>query len=198
MPRYRTLSDETILDATITLITRSGVDKLTLNSLGTYIGLSPSTLVQRFGTKQALLAQATEYGLKDMESIIKLTKDQYESPVEVIIAALVKMAENVTTVQEFAHGQAFFQLALTDHKVYGVLQASTNAIREEIKMLLDEAIDTQELKPCNTAELALTVQTTYEGAILTWVIYQEGTVETWVERRINAVIKPYSNISKEG
>ena len=196
MPRSRTIANNDILEAAIKLVTREGVDKLTFVALGEQVSLSPSTLVQRFGTKRGLMAAAMEYGFRDMEAVLPSTRGQYGSPLETLRTGLVAMAEIVSSVEEFANGQAFFQLGLTDPEVYVRLRASTLSIREEIQQLLDEAVSLSELKPCDTKELALTLQTTYEGAITTWVIYRQGTIEAWMEQRLNAIIEPYK-VNKE-
>lgn len=58
MPRKRTIPDDTLLDAALVIVRRSGPESLTFAALAAPTGLAPSTLVQRFGTKAALLRAA--------------------------------------------------------------------------------------------------------------------------------------------
>lgn len=58
MPRNRTIADEVILDAALALAETSGPGALTFQALSGAVGLAPATLVQRFGTKAALLQAA--------------------------------------------------------------------------------------------------------------------------------------------
>src|SRR5690606_23904467 len=54
----RTVADHDILDAAIGILRRNGPAELTLALVGGAVGLSPATLVQRYGTKDALLRAA--------------------------------------------------------------------------------------------------------------------------------------------
>jgi AcrR family transcriptional regulator len=58
MPRKRTIPDEDLLDAAIGLVREVGPDAVSFGSLASRVGLAPSTLVQRFGSKAALLQAA--------------------------------------------------------------------------------------------------------------------------------------------
>jgi AcrR family transcriptional regulator len=58
MPRKRTISDDVLLDAALAVVRSSGPDGLSFGVLAPLVGLAPSTVVQRFGSKAGLL-QAT-------------------------------------------------------------------------------------------------------------------------------------------
>ncbi len=58
MPRKRTISDQALLDAALGIVRDSGPDALTFAALSAGSGLAGSTIVQRFGTKAALLQAA--------------------------------------------------------------------------------------------------------------------------------------------
>jgi len=58
MPRHRTVSDERLLDAALEVVHGSGPSALSFATLASRVGLSGSTIVQRFGSKADLL-QAT-------------------------------------------------------------------------------------------------------------------------------------------
>jgi len=176
MPRTRTISDTQVLDATITFVGRHGVDKLTFASLSEHIGLSPATLVQRFGSKKGLLAAVTRYCLQSMLPTLNKAESENVSPLNAVYAAFESMAKAVTTVNEFANGQVFFYLALTD---------------PEMNTLFNEAMKVNEIKRCDTTSLALTLQSMYEGAITTWLVYQQDDVQSWVSDRLTQVIEPY-------
>ena len=54
-PRPKATTDQAILDATHRAVTRIGPMRLTLAHVAREAGVSPATLVQRFGSKRALL-----------------------------------------------------------------------------------------------------------------------------------------------
>jgi len=58
MPRKRSVPDEAILDHALRLAETRGPAALTFSALSVEAGLAPATLVQRFGTKAALLRAA--------------------------------------------------------------------------------------------------------------------------------------------
>lgn len=58
MPRPRKATDEAILETALILMEERGSDAITFAALAERTGLSGSTLVQRFGTKQALIDAA--------------------------------------------------------------------------------------------------------------------------------------------
>jgi AcrR family transcriptional regulator len=58
MPRKRTIPDEDLLDAALGLVREVGPDAVSFGSLAGRVDLAPSTLVQRFGSKPALLQAA--------------------------------------------------------------------------------------------------------------------------------------------
>ena len=58
MPRKRTISNEALLDAALLLVRANGPDSLTFAALAGSSGLAAATIVQRFGTKAALLRAA--------------------------------------------------------------------------------------------------------------------------------------------
>jgi AcrR family transcriptional regulator len=58
MARPRTVADDDVLAAANRVLQRSGPDGLTLASVGAEAGLAAATLVQRYGSKDALLQAA--------------------------------------------------------------------------------------------------------------------------------------------
>lgn len=58
MPRTRSISDATLLDGALAVMRRSGPEGITFQSVAAETGLSAPTLVQRFGTKSALVRAA--------------------------------------------------------------------------------------------------------------------------------------------
>jgi AcrR family transcriptional regulator len=55
MPRKRTITDEVLLDRALLVAREVGPDGLTFGAVAERAGLAASTIVQRFGTKPALL-----------------------------------------------------------------------------------------------------------------------------------------------
>lgn len=60
MPRKRTIPDEAVLDAALEIIHADGPEALSFAALAARAGLAGSTLVQRFGSRAAMLRAALE------------------------------------------------------------------------------------------------------------------------------------------
>lgn len=58
MPRPRTIPDEALLDGALAVMRRAGPDGITFAAVAAETGLSAATLVQRFGSKAALVQAA--------------------------------------------------------------------------------------------------------------------------------------------
>ncbi|WP_225771773.1 TetR/AcrR family transcriptional regulator [Inquilinus sp. Marseille-Q2685] len=58
MPRPRTIPDEALLDGALAVMRRAGPDGITFAAVAAETGLSGATLVQRFGSKAALVQAA--------------------------------------------------------------------------------------------------------------------------------------------
>ncbi len=58
MPRHKSISDEEILDLALPLMASAGPGGFTLADLAKTVGVAPATLLQRFGSKQALIERA--------------------------------------------------------------------------------------------------------------------------------------------
>ena len=68
MPRPRTLSDTELLVGALAVIARVGPDSLTFAAVAAEVGLSSATLVQRFGSKSALLKAALMHGWDQLDA----------------------------------------------------------------------------------------------------------------------------------
>lgn len=191
MPRNRTITDQEVLEAAIRLVGKEGVGEVTFASLGDVVGLAPSTLVQRFGTKQGLLAAATEHCLQTMGLTFEQAARRHDSPLAALRAGLVAAAGSITSAQEFANGQAFLYLGLTDAVLSQKLQDTLRQMCDEVEVLLKKAITAEEIVPTDTYKLAQVIQAVYEGATITWAVYRQNSIEAWVGELTNEVIKPY-------
>ena len=68
MPRRKTLSDHDLLDQLAPVLLRLGMHRATLAALGRAVGLSPATLLQRFGSRVGVI-----------EAVIDRLTDQLEA-----------------------------------------------------------------------------------------------------------------------
>jgi AcrR family transcriptional regulator len=182
--RPRTVADDAVLDAAARLIGRVGPARLTLAHVAEEAGLSPATLVQRFGSKRGLLLavarRRVDFGAAGA------------TPIGALLAGLVALAAPVRTPEALANNLAFLQVDLADAEFHAEAVAHFTALREHVEALLRDAIDAGELEHVEVARLAETVVTAYNGALITWAVLREGSLEDWLRRQVEAVLAPYA------
>ena len=79
-----------------------------------------------------------------------------------------------------ANHLALLHLDLTDPELGAHAAKQNRLLRRAITQLLNEAISDGEISPTDAAELADTVYTVYNGALVTWAIDGTGSLTRWL------------------
>ena len=191
MPRPKTVDDEAVLDAAVRVIDRGGPGELTLAAVAREVGLAPATLVQRFKSKRGLLLAIAGRGAADAGAALRDAAARRRSPLRALVAGLVESSAGVASPETMANQLAFLQIDLSEPDFHQLALAHATAVRREIRRLLDAAVEAGELAASDTARLAQAVQTTYNGALITWAIYRKGRLETWLRRELDTLLAPH-------
>src|SRR5215218_7030471 len=113
-PRPRTVPDEDILAATGRIIGRLGPSRFTLADVAREVGLSPATLVQRFGSKRGLMLALAGSAVEFVDACFATLRAAHpDSPLEALLAGATDMARHVASPEEMANHLAFLQLDLS-------------------------------------------------------------------------------------
>ncbi len=195
-PRPRETSDEEILAATARVMQRRGPAELTLADVAKEAGVVPATLIQRFGTKRALLLATCKAGTTDVSSQFAAARAKYKSPLKALVELYVASSGFAATPESMANGLAYLQNDLTDPEFRAVTLAQFKACRAETRKLLDEAVGSGELVKCDTAELARLIQQVNGGSMLDWAVFREGALATWLRRDLEALLCSYRTGSR--
>jgi len=191
MPRNKIISDEAILSDVLRLVQRIGPDRFTLAAAGAEVGLSASTLVQRFGSKRALLLAADRLGVERWVGGI----DEVPAggpALDRLIAGLVHSVDSETTPQEMANSISLLQVALADSEFHESTRAGAIRLRAKIVERLREAAVNRELRPgTDIATLAELIEVVYHGAMISWAIHRDGALVVSLEERFTQVLQPY-------
>jgi AcrR family transcriptional regulator len=190
MPRPRTVSDEAILDAVLTLAHRVGPARLTFAAVAAEVGLSAATLVQRFGTKRDLLLAADKRGIDHW--VGALDRATAASPLARVVEGLVLAVEGVATPERMANSVAMLQLDIADPDFHAETLRGARAVRARIERDLNAALGAGELHAAtDVATLAALVETTYHGAMIGWAIHRERALPDWMRAQVEAVLAPH-------
>jgi AcrR family transcriptional regulator len=188
-PRPRATSDEDLLAATHRVISRLGPN-LTLGDVAREAGVSPATLMQRFGSKRGLLLAFAAAGSEDLSTQFKAMRAKHRSPLAAIYELGRCMAAMAETPETLSNSLAFLQMDLVDPDFHRHAHAHARGMNAGIKGFLDEAVAEGELQRCDTARLARAVQALIGGSLLQWAVDREGKAADRLTEDLDALLRP--------
>ena len=191
-PRPRKVSDDQLFAATQAVMSKVGPHELTLAAIAKEAGVTAAVLVQRFGSKRALLlALSAKYSDGSGRYIEALAK-KHASPLAALRAYADCMAGMAASPAALARSLAYLQIDLTDPDFRRHLVKQARGTREGLQRLVEAALKADELVPAaNPAQLARTIETVLSGSLLTWGFYRQGTAAHWMRADLNAILAPW-------
>jgi AcrR family transcriptional regulator len=190
-PRPRQASDEAILAAAFRAIARLGPAKLTLAEVAAEAGLSAAALVQRFGSKRALLLATAADAAGGSDYIFPALRQRHRSPVAALIGLADCMALMGTTPAAIANNLAFLHLDLTDADFHRHALASSRGMHAGIRALVQDAMAAGELRRGDPDRLASALQAVLNGSLLNWAVAREGALVDWIRRDVRTLLAGY-------
>jgi AcrR family transcriptional regulator len=190
-PRPRTISDQDILSAAARVVGRVGASVLTLADVGKETGLSPATLLQRFGSKRGLLLALAAATVESVESTFARIRAEYASPVAALIASASAVAQSSDEPEELINGLTFLQADLHDPDFRRHAAEGARRIRDGYRALIEEAVSDGELADCDADGLARAVESIASGALMSWAIYRDGDRGSFIEREVVTLLRGY-------
>jgi AcrR family transcriptional regulator len=191
MPRSKNLTDEAVLAGVLRVVQRIGPERFTLAAAGAEVGLSASTLVQRFGSKRALLLATDRWAVERwVGGMDEVTAGG--PALDRLILGLVHAVDSETTAQEMANSVSLLQIALADSEFHESTRDGALRLRAKIVERLREATANSELRPDTDIDaLAELIEITYHGAMIAWAIHRDGPLTTSLSARFTQLLKPY-------
>jgi AcrR family transcriptional regulator len=187
MPRPRTVPDAEVLDGVERVLHDKGPHAFTLADVARETGLAPATLLQRFGTKRALL-EAFARRAADRTAMLF---DDVEPGLASLRKALVAQASVVDDRRRMANSLALLLEDVRDPALGALASEQADVMEAAIERHLRAALAARELHTDDPRGLARTVQTAWNGALILWAIRGRGSLRTAVGRAIDAVLEPY-------
>ncbi len=196
-PRPRKVSDEQVFAAAHRAVSRVGPGELTLAVIAAEAGVTAGALVQRFGSKRALLLALSAGAADSAGGFIEQLRARHRSP----LATLRDYAECMSHLAEspaaLTRNLAYLQIDLADADFRKHLVVQSRATRDGFQKLLGEAIAAGELaRGTDARKLAHAVEAVLSGSLLTWAIYREGSAASWIRYRVDAVLAPHLSKKK--
>lgn len=190
--RRQKVTDEDVLRAAQRAMSRRGPHELTLADIAGEAGVTPGRLVQRFGSKRALLVALSERFAGSAGHVFAGLRAAHGGPLATLRAYATCMADLAPTPDALLRNLAYLQVDLADDVLRKHLVENARASRREIEALLAAAIAAGELRRhADVRSLARTVETVIGGSLMSWATYREGKASDWIGRDLEAVLAPW-------
>ncbi|KQV63818.1 helix-turn-helix domain-containing protein [Rhizobium sp. Root1220] len=180
MPRNRTLSDEQLLDMVLGLIHAEGPDAATFGAVAKASGLSGSTLVQRFGTKAAMLRAALLRAWDRLDAETARLAQSVPKTHAGAIALLTGLSRDYgDDAVSYADGLLLLREDLRDP----ALRARGSAWGTTLADALDQC-----LSPEGT-RLSRLMLSQWQGCLLWWGFEPAGSIEDYVRDELRCFLE---------
>jgi AcrR family transcriptional regulator len=191
-PRPRKVTNTQLFAAAHGAMSKVGPRELTLTAIAKEAGVTAAVLVQRFGSKRALLLALAEKYADGAGGFIDALAKQHASPLAALRAYADCMAGMAASPAALARSLAYLQIDLTDEDFRRHLVKQAQATRAGLRRLVEAASDSGELSPnAKPALLARTIEAVLSGSLITWAFYREGSAADWIRADLEAVLTPY-------
>jgi AcrR family transcriptional regulator len=192
MPGRQKVTDEDVFAAAQRAMSRRGPHELTLADIAEEAGVTAGRLVQRFGSKRALLVALSERFAVSASAIFDGLRSAHRSPLATVRAYAACMADLAPTPEALLRNLAYLQVDLADDALREHLVENARATRREIEQLLRAAITAGELRrDVDVRVLARSIEVVVSGSLVTWATYREGKAADWLTRDCDAVLAPW-------
>jgi AcrR family transcriptional regulator len=192
-PAPRKVTDEDVFAAAYRAMGRVGPSELTLAAIAAEAGVTAGALVQRFGSKRALLLALSRGASGSAGAMLAGLRKRHRSPLAAVRAYGACMGGLAPSPAALARSLAYLQIDLSDEDFRANLLVQARATREGLTALLESAVAAGELRRTTDASmLARTVESVITGALFTWALHQEGSVVAWLRRELDAVLAPHA------
>jgi len=191
MPRKKSLPDAEVLAAAGRVFGRIGPSRFTLADVAAEAGLAPATLVQRFGSKRALMLAFAEHAAGLARRPFEQAKLELAEPLAALRAALVIASRPTRSRRALTHSMAFLLEDLADEELRAHAARHARWTEASIRELLDSAVAQGQLAPSDTARLARALQAAWNGALIQWAIRGRGSLASWLAVVVDTLLEPH-------
>jgi AcrR family transcriptional regulator len=191
-PRPLKVTDDEVFVAAQRAMSRLGPAELTLADIAGEAGVTAGLLVQRFGSKRALLLRIMQRFSGGTVEMFAALRRGRRSPLAALRAYGACLAGMAPTPAALMRNLSYLQMDLTDPDFRPHMLTHARATRDELQKLVREAVAAGELAAgTNVRQLARTIEAVIGGSLLGWALHQQGPAAKWLRDDLNAVLKPH-------
>jgi len=191
-PRARKVSDDDVFAAAYRVMNRVSPAAMTLGAIADEAGVTAGLLVQRFGSKRALMVRLAALSAQSSRGMIEGLRAANDSPLDALDAYVQCMAGLASSPEALVRSLAYLTDDLTDPELRVHLETQARHTRSGLEALIREAVESGELVASTDVKaLVRVIEAIIPGSMLTWATHRTGTAAKWMRRDLQAVLAPY-------
>jgi AcrR family transcriptional regulator len=190
-PRRRKAEDLDVFAALVRVMLRRGPAELTLREVAAEAGVTAGALVQRFGSKRAMLLAHARHVAATGDAGLAVPQ-RTSSPLDTLRSVTAMYAELADSPRAAVRNFAYLLNDLGDPALRRHLLRLSLTARGWYEQLLTEAIAAGELHGVTDVRLlSRLIEATLRGSLLGWALYREGAAADWLRADLDATLGPY-------
>jgi AcrR family transcriptional regulator len=191
-PRRRKAEDADVFAALVRVMHRRGPAELTLREIAAEAGVTAGALVQRFGSKRAMLLAHARHAAATGDVGVAVPRPLTASPLEALRTVTAVHAQLASSPRAALRNLAYLHNDLADPVLHRHLLRMSRAARRHYETLVVAAVAAGELRAdTNAPALARSIEVTLGGSFLNWTVYREGSAADWLRADLEAALRPY-------
>jgi AcrR family transcriptional regulator len=191
-PRRRKAEDVDVFAAVVRVMQRRGPAELTLREIAAEAGVTAGALVQRFGSKRAMLLAHARYAAATGDVGVTVPRPRTSSPLDELRTVTDAYAQLATSPRAAVRNLAYLHNDLADPALRRHLLRLSQAARVWYRQRLADAVAAGELRAdTDIRALARSIEVTLRGSFLSWALYREGLAADWLREDLEATLGPY-------
>lgn len=196
-PRAPKATDEEIFSAVALATSRVGPDRMTLEDVAREVDLTPSALVQRFGSKRELMLAAVRHWNEAGEDPIAGLRVRNPSAIATLRDYAACVAGGVEDPEAMANQLAMLQLDVADPEFRAEAARFFRGERATLRRWIEEAVREGALsEEADPDALAEAVQTALAGWRILWSVVREGDPAESAGALLDTLVAPWLTRSR--
>lgn len=191
-PRRRKADDDAVFAALVRVMHRRAPADLTLREIAAEAGVTAGALVQRFGSKRAMLLAHARHAAATGDTGVRIAEPRSGSPLDTLRSVVAMYAALASSPTAGLRNFAYLLDDLGDPVRRRHLLRLSRDAHAWYRQHIVAAIDAGELRAgADATALARAIEVTLRGSMLNWTLYREGDAEEWLHTDLDATLRPY-------
>ena len=178
--------------ALVRVMHRRGPAELTLREIAAEAGVTAGALVQRFGSKRAMLLAHARHAAATGDTGVTVSVPRTASPLKALRCVTERYAQLADSPRAAVRNLAYLLHDLADPALRRHLLRLSRAARLWYEELLTDAVAARELRAdTDVRALARLIEVTLRGSFLNWTLYRDGSAAVWLREDLDDMLRPH-------